>query len=72
MNAIPVPPYEAEYRVRYTSGKTEWLPCEVVGVDVPDAWGDGKFVIVTEDEDGNSYSGITDVIRRRKPSHQVF
>lgn len=64
MNAIPVPPYEAEYRVRYTSGKTEWLPCQVVGVDARDAWSEGSFVIISEDDDGVSYVSMTDVVRR--------
>jgi len=64
MNTIPVAEYEAEYRIKYTSGRVEWLPCRVVGVHVPDQWSQGCFVIMIEDEDGSLFAGTAEAVRR--------
>lgn len=64
MNTIAIQEFEAEYRVKYSGGKVEWFPCHVVGVHVPDAWSQGYFIILTEDEDGITYTGTADAIRR--------
>lgn len=64
MNTIAISEFEAEYRIKYSGGKVEWFPCRVVGVHVTDAWGQGNFIILTEDEDGITYTGTADAIRR--------
>lgn len=64
MNNTPIEAFDAEYRVKYIDGKVEWLPCTVVGVSVESRWDSGQFLILTEDEDGITYCGTADAVRR--------
>jgi hypothetical protein len=64
VNTIPVSEFEAEYRVKYTGGRVEWLPCRVVGIHVPDTWSQGSFVIMIEDDDGAIYASAAEAVRR--------
>lgn len=64
MDTIPIEKFNADYRVKYARGGTEWVPCVVVGISVPDIHSTGQFVIMIEDEDGSTYAGCADTIRR--------
>ncbi|MCM5691434.1 hypothetical protein M8037_22170 [Sinorhizobium meliloti] len=64
MNTIAINEFDAEYRVKYSNGTTEWFPCRVVGVHVPDAWSEGQFIIMTEDDEGITYAGTANAIKR--------
>ncbi|WP_457664068.1 hypothetical protein [Sinorhizobium medicae] len=64
MNTVAIQEFEAEYRIKYSGGEVEWFPCRVVGVHVSDAWSQGHFIILIEDDDGITYAGSADAIRR--------
>ncbi len=62
---IAIEQFDAEYRVKYIEGHEEWLPCQVVGMRAESRWDAGQFLILTEDEDGVMYCGVTEAVRRR-------
>ncbi|MER8958693.1 hypothetical protein [Mesorhizobium sp. M0701] len=64
-NAISMQPFEAVYAVRQMGGGEHWLPCTVVGVMPPESVaGYGKFLILTEDEDGVLTVDVADAVTR--------
>jgi hypothetical protein len=63
-NTISIEPFEAEYAVRQMGGGTKWYPCQVVGVAYDGRHEPGEFVILTEDENGNLYTGSASKVRR--------
>ncbi|MBB6299415.1 hypothetical protein [Rhizobium leucaenae] len=64
MNTISIEEFEAEYRVKYAGGKTEWIPCRVVGVHVADTWSEGQFIIMAEDDEGTMFASTSNAVRR--------
>lgn len=63
-NVIPVTEFEAEYPIKKMGGGTSWYPCQVVGVAHDGSYDQGRFVVITEGEDGQMYTSSFPTVRR--------
>ncbi|WP_155256218.1 hypothetical protein [Mesorhizobium loti] len=63
-NVISIEPFEAEYAVRQMGGGEKWYSCRVVGIADDSPHDSGRFLIITDDEDGNLYTGSANKVRR--------
>ncbi|MER8743866.1 hypothetical protein NKH54_12350 [Mesorhizobium sp. M1004] len=63
-NAISIAPFEAEYPIKKMGGGTSWYPCRVVGVVHDGSHDQGRFVIITEGDDGQLYASSVPSVRR--------
>ncbi|MER9392214.1 MULTISPECIES: hypothetical protein [unclassified Mesorhizobium] len=63
-NAISIAPFEAAYPVKKMGGKTDWYACQVIGVVHDGSHDQGRFVIITEGDDGQMYTSSMPSVRR--------
>ncbi|WP_457154820.1 hypothetical protein [Mesorhizobium sp. P5_C1] len=63
-NVISIAPFEAAYPVKQMGGKTNWYPCQVVGVVHDGSYDQGRFVVITEGDDGQLYTSSFPTVRR--------
>lgn len=63
-NVISIAPFEAAYPIKQMGGKTNWYPCQVVGLMHEGAFDEGRFVMITEGEDGQIYTSTVPSVRR--------
>lgn len=62
-NVISVTEFAAEYRVTKAGGGTTWYPCRVVGVVHEGSFDNGRFIMITEGEDGQLHTGSVQSVR---------
>jgi Zn-dependent protease len=62
-NLIPIPPFEGEYLIRQIGNRRSWRPCEVIAVSYKESGG-SKFIIITENDDGDLYVDDAEAVRR--------
>lgn len=63
-NVISIEPFEAAYPIKKMGGGTSWYPCQVVGVTHEGAFSEGRFVMITEGDDGQLYTSSMPTVRR--------
>ncbi|ESY58305.1 hypothetical protein X744_12850 [Mesorhizobium sp. LNJC372A00] len=63
-NVIAIEPFDAAYPVKQMGGKTNWYQCQVIGVVHDGSHDQGRFVIITEGDDGQMYTSSMPSVRR--------
>ena len=63
-NVISIEPFDAEYPIKKMGGGTTWYACRVVGVSHDGPYDEGRFIIMTESDDGQLYTSSMPTVRR--------